>query len=448
VLGERRLDEVAEAVLDSAQADQTEVVITAQDAALTRFAANGIHQNVAESGANVRVRSVIGKRIGVATTNDLGADALVDLVRSAETVARLQQENPEFLSLPAPQPIRAADALCESTAACAPEARAEGVASIVGQAKANGLDASGAFSTSVDELMVANSLGTCAYHAGTSASVMTVVMGKTGSGFAADVAKDVDEVDPVAVGRIAVEKALRSAHPEAIEPGEYTVILEEAAVANLVFFLGYLGLGAMSLQEGRSFLSGRLGERITGDAITIRDDGLDPRGIPLPFDFEGVPRREISLIERGVARNVVYDSFTAGRDPGKEPTGHGLAAPNSFGPIPIHLFMEPGSSTIEEMIASTKRGIWVTRFHYTNPVHPVKTILTGMTRDGTFLIENGEVSKPLKNLRFTQSILGAFEKVEALTREAKMVRSGFGSVVTFAPAAKIHDFRFTGTTEF
>ena len=448
MLGEERLKGIADAVLRAATADQTEVVLTTQDEYLTRFAANAIHQNVAETGGNVRIRSVIGKRIGVASANDFGKAALVDLVRNAEGAARLQQENPEFQSLPEPQPIQTVDAYCESTAACTPEERAGGVGSIVRQAEAKGLTAAGAFSTSVDELLVVNSLGTCAYHVGTTASVMSVVMGETGTGYGAGVDKDVSALDPAEAGRIAVDKALRGANPAQIEPGEYTVILEETAVANMLFFLGYLGLGALAAQEGRSFMNGRFGEKVTGDEITIWDDGLDPRGIPLPFDFEGVPRRKVTLIERGVAKNVVYDSFTAGREPGKASTGHALTAPNALGPIPIHLRMAPGSATIEEMIASTERGIWVTRFHYTNPVHPVKTILTGMTRDGTFLIEEGRVTGPLKNLRFTQSILEAFENVEMLGRESKMVESGFGSITTFAPAAKISGFRFTGATEF
>jgi len=448
VLDEERLKEIADTVLGLAEADQTEIVVATQNESLTRFAANTIHQNVAETNVRVRIRSVMGKRIGLASTNDLSEAALGDLVRNAEAAAGLQRENPEFRSLPEPRPFIPVEAYAESTARCTPGKRAEGVESIVRQAKASGLTASGSFSTSVEELLVANSLGTRAYHAGTTAHVMSVVMGESGSGYAADVAKDIADLDPAEVGRIAVDKALRSAEPGSIEPGAYTVILEEAAVANLVFFLGYMGLGALSVQEGRSFMNGRFGEQVTGDAITIRDDGLDPRGLPLPFDFEGVPRRKLSLIEKGIAGDVAYDSFTAGREPGKTSTGHALPPTSTFGPIPIHLFMESGSSTVEEMIASTDRGIWVTRFHYTNPVHPVKTVLTGMTRDGTFLIEEGRVARPLKNLRFTQSILEAFGNVEALGREAKMVRSGFGNIATFAPAAKIERFRFTGTTEF
>ena len=226
------------------------------------------------------------------------------------------------------------------------------------------------------------------------------------------------------------------------------MILEEDAVASMLSTLGRLGCGALAIQEKRSFMNGRLGTQITGDNITIWDDGHDPRGLVLPFDFEGVPKQRVTLIEEGVAKGVVYDSFTAGREEKKPSTGHSLPAPNTVGPMPINMFMAPGQATKEEMVASTERGVWVTRFHYTNPVHPVKTVLTGMTRDGTFLIENGQITRPLKNLRFTQSILEAFAQAEMLGAELEAIAAGWGGVVTCAPAAKIRGFNFTGTTEF
>jgi len=280
------------------------------------------------------------------------------------------------------------------------------------------------------------------------ATVMTVIMSDDSSGYASAAGQDVSALDPSDIGRIAVDKALRSKNPTPIEPGSYTVILEEEAVATMMFYLGYLGFGALAVQEGRSFMSGHIGEKVTGDNISIWDDGFDPRGVVRPFDFEGVPKQKVTLIENGIAVNAVYDSATAAREPGKQSTGHGLPAPNTMGPIPINLFMKPGTATKEELIASTERGIWITRFHYVNPVHPVKAILTGMTRDGTFLIENGKVVRPLKNLRFTQSILEAFANAELLSRDLKMVKLGFGNFVSCAPAAKINGFAFTGTTEF
>jgi predicted Zn-dependent protease len=448
VLGKDRLEEIADRVLALSSGDQTEVLISSQDEHLTRFAVNTIHQNVSETDATVRVRVAFGGKVGVASGNDLNDEALQKVVESAETVARFQQDNPDFHSLPEPQAVREVDAYARSTAVCSPQERAKGVVAICSLSRGHSLEASGAFSTAVEEVMVANSLGVSAYHRGTVAHLVSVITGDSGSGYAAVGAVDVSDVDPEAVGRIAVDKALRSRDPSGIEPGAYTVILEEDAVADMLFTLAYLGFGALAVQEGRSFMNDRFGDQITGENISIWDDGCDPRGLMLPFDFEGVPKQRVVLIENGIAKGVVYDSFTAGREEGKMSTGHSLPAPNTFGPYPMNLFMAPGRSTKEQMLASTERGIWVTRFHYTNAVHPIKTVLTGMTRDGTFLIENGQITRPLKNLRFNQSILEAFGQAEMVGSEPKLVKSDWGSTATHVPAAKLNGFRFTGTTEF
>ncbi|MFN2111452.1 MAG: TldD/PmbA family protein [Anaerolineae bacterium] len=446
MLGKQKLKAIADRVLGFSSADQTEVVIMGVDEHLTRFATNRIHQNVSETDVTVRVRAVFGKKMGVASGNDLSDEALRQVVDAAETVARFQQDNPDFRSLPEAQPAQEIDAYVAATAEWSPEQRAQGVATICTLSRENGLQAAGAFSTEVQELLVANSLGVAAYHCGTDANLVTVIMSDDSSGYGAAAAADVSTLDPEAVGRTAVDKALQSRHPTGIEPGAYTVILEEAAVADMLSSLGFMGFGALALQEGRSFMSGRLGQQVTGENITIWDDGLDPRGLVLPFDFEGVPKQRVTLIEKGIAQNVVYDSFTAGREEGKTSTGHSLPAPNTFGPIPLNLFMAPGTATKEEILASTERGIWVTRFHYTNTVHPIKTVLTGMTRDGTFLIENGTITRPLKNFRFTQSILEAFSRAEMLSAECKLISGRRGGI--YVPAAKIHEFQFTGTTEF
>jgi predicted Zn-dependent protease len=446
VLGQKRLAEIAERVLREAKADQTEVMVTSNDSYLTRFATNTIHQNVSESDATVRVRAIADQKTGVATGNDLSEAGLKRLVQTAERIASFQQRNPEASFLPAPQPIRTVNSYVDATAKFAPLDRAKGVERILAPSRANGLDAAGAFSTEEQEIYIANSLGVSAYHRGTIAAIVTVVMSQDSSGFASDASIDVSRIDPAAVGKTAIDKALPSRNPTAIEPGDYTVILEEEAVADMLFFLGYMGMGALSVQEGRSFMCGKIGERVTGDKITIWDDGLDPRGLPLPFDFEGMPKQKIMLIEKGIARNVVYDSATAAKEPGKTSTGHSLPAPNTQGPLPINLFMEPGKSTKEEMLASTDRGIWVTRFHYTNILHPVKTVITGMTRDGTFLIEKGKIVRPLKNLRFTQSILEAFANVELVGSKLKVAKDDWNALGTTAPAVKIRNFRFTGAT--
>jgi predicted Zn-dependent protease len=199
------------------------------------------------------------------------------------------------------------------------------------------------------------------------------------------------------------------------------------------------------VQEGRSFLNGHFGEQLVGENITLWDDGLDPAGVPMAFDFEGVPKRRVTFFDRGIARDVVYDSYTAGRE-GKESTGHALPAPNTYGPLPLNLFLAPGDADQAALLRGIDRGLWVTRFHYVNVVHPTKAILTGMTRDGTFLIEDGEITRPVHNLRFTQSVLEALSQVEAIGRDAQMLQDELGG--TRVSGLRIGQFTFSSATQF
>jgi predicted Zn-dependent protease len=292
---------------------------------------------------------------------------------------------------------------------------------------------------------VSNSRGVFAHFPSTISDLTVVVMSDDSSGYASACSADVREIDAEETGREAIGKALRSRNPRNIDPGEYTVILEEPAVAELLQYIAYLGFGALAVQEGRSFMGGKFGQRVTGENISIWDDGLDPSGLPMPFDFEGVPKQRVDIISRGVAEGIVYDSYTADKEH-KESTGHALPAPNTYGPLPTNLFMQPGDATREEMLASVERGLWITRFHYVNPVHPLKAILTGMTRDGTFWIEKGEVVGAIKNLRFTQGILEALSQARLIGRETKLHRGFLGGIRV--PALCLDTFAFTGATEF
>ncbi len=443
MFGPERFQQIADLVLQHSRADQTEIVFMGGEEALTRFANSYIHQNVARNDAQVSIRAVVGRRIGVASTNDLAPDSLRRTAEQALAIARVQIEDPAFRGLPGPAPLAAIAAVDEATTACTPEERARRVGVICRLAQEKGLRASGALSTRYNEVGVANSLGVRAYFPRTQAELTTVVMGETGSGYASGSAMAVAEIDEEALGQEAIDKALRSAGRTELEPGEYEVVLEEYAVAHLVGYMAYLGFSALALQEGRSFM--RLGERIVGPEISIWDDGLDPSGMPMPFDFEGVPKRRVDLIAQGVAQAVVYDSYTAGREDGRTSTGHALPAPNSFGPFPLNLFVAPGSTPRRELGRSIQRGLWVTRFHYIRPVHPLKAILTGMTRDGTFLIENGEITRPVKDLRFTQSVLEALSEVVAISRETRLCGGEFAAPIR-APAVHLRRFRFTGAT--
>ncbi|MHB8926153.1 MAG: TldD/PmbA family protein [Bacillota bacterium] len=447
MVGRENALKLIEQALKHSPGDQTEVLLRGEDSYLTRFAQSHIHQNVGEKDATVAVRVIMGKKIGSASANALDEGSVRRTVEKAAEIARLQRENPDFKSLPGPSPVPEVDGFSPRTAEMSPEDRAKAVEAVIARAKKKGFEAAGAFSTGARELAVGNSLGVRAYHAGTSASLVTVAMSPTSSGYAEENSADASQIDPGAVADVAVKKCADSVESAKVEPGEYEVILEELAVFNLVNYLSRLGFSALALQEGRSFLVGRLGQKIVGESITLWDDGLDPAGTVMPFDFEGVPKQKLMLIENGVAKNVVYDSYTAGREPGKKSTGH--ATPGfygSFGPAPMNLFLKPGQASIEDMIKSTKRGILVTRFHYTNPIHPVKTIITGMTRDGTFLIENGMVKGAVKNFRFTQSVLEAFSNVEMIGRTPKLISGFFGG--SSVPALKVSRFNFTGVTEF
>jgi predicted Zn-dependent protease len=276
-----------------------------------------------------------------------------------------------------------------------------------------------------------------------------VVQNETGSGYASFISRDCDRlrVEPLVGGAIA--KASRG-RPQEVKPGEYDVILEPDAVHELLSFLGYLGFHGLAFQEGRSFFCNQLGKKLVDEQVTIYDDGMDPQGLQVPFDFEGVPKQKIIFFEEGVARSVTHDSFTAGRA-GLDSTGHALIPPNPEGPIPLNLFMQAGRTSLEEIVRTVRRGIYVTRFHYTNVVEPMKAVITGMTRDGTFLIEDGEIKHPLKNLRFTESVLQALSRVRAVSRERKTCSSGsvYGRrfiTGTVVPALRIDGFNFSGVS--
>ena len=305
------------------------------------------------------------------------------------------------------------------------------------------MTAYGSFATSLESTAVANSKGVRAAGTRTTAQLITVSMGPGGgSGYAEAAAVDASTIDAGALGREAAEKARATADAVLVEPGDYPVVLEEYAVVDLLDMLGYLGFSALAVQEERSFAEP--GKRIGSDLVTIVDDGHDPAGLPLAFDFEGVAKQRVELVERGICRGVVYDAQTASRD-GVASTGHGLPAPNPWGPFPLNMVMDAGAASRDELIGGLDRGLLVTRFHYTNPVHPKLAIVTGMTRDGTFLVEGGRIVGPVKNLRYTQSYLAALAGTVAVARERKTLRGFLGGVVV--PAVRIDGWTFTGGTE-
>jgi PmbA protein len=437
---------LAEGVLRLAEgggATEAEVMVAAGDEALTRFANSEIHQNVAEADVRVNLRFVRGKRVGVASSGRTDPDALRRLAETAGRIAAIAEETPDWTGLPAAGPAEpVVGGFAQGTAGASPELRADGVRAVIEAADRAGVTAFGSFATGTECVAIATTTGIRAAEARTSARLLVVTMGPgDGTGYAEAAAVDATTIDAAAVGYEAAEKARRSARPVDLPPGDYPVVLGEYAVTDLLDNLGFTGFSGLAVEEGRSFFEP--GRRIGSELVTLVDDARDPAGMPASFDYEGVPTRRVVMLEAGVCREIVHDAATAARA-GVASTGHGLPAPNPWGPFPLHAAMAAGSTPRAALLAGLRDGLLVTRFHYTNVVHPKLAVITGMTRDGTFLVRDGEIVGPVRNLRFTQSYLDALAAVEAVSSERRLLRGELGAVLV--PAVRIATWRFTGAT--
>ncbi len=431
-----------ERALSLSTAQDADVYLSSQDLALTRFAGNAIHQNVSHSNVTLNIRAVEGQRLGRATTNDTSDDGIRKALEAAKRNALLMPEDPAFPGLPEPQPAPRVASWDESAAACPPLTRARMVGEVCRQGAAKGLDTSGACRTGVQEIAVVSSRGVRAYHAGTFAGLIITTRSDTSAGWAKGGSWRLDQIDYPALAREAVDKAVRGRDPQPINPGDYTVVLDHYAVDDILEALSLYGMGAQAVQEGRSWMNGIQGTRAMSESVSIWDDGGSLTGWPMPFDVEGVPRRKVELVENGVVNAPVHNTYTAAQD-GVPSTGHQqyFVGP----PIASNLFMRAGDRSVDELIASTRRGLYITRFFYTRLSHNRGCVMTGMTRDGTFLIKDGEFRHPVKDLRFTQSYVDALNGVESVGDEAKLVLNEVG-FATCVPALKLASFNFTGVT--
>jgi predicted Zn-dependent protease len=446
MIEEKEVRKLSDAILMRCKGDPAELTISFSDMALTRFANNIIHQNVAERDAEVTLRYFIGKQIGTASTNRLDQTGLDELVERARTNAKASPEDPNYPGLPEPQAYQHVAAWDAETANYSPEKRARAVGAVCQMAVEKGMNSSGAFSTGSSDLVVANTRGVFNYHSQTNADFQTVVMSDDSSGRAQESAWKADDLVVEALGKEAIETAARGHNPRKIDPGEYTVVLEHYVTEDLLSSLNFYGMGAQSLQEGRSWMTDRIGKQVLSPLISIWDDGLDLHGSPLPFDFEGVPKQHVDIVKQGVVMGPVYDRYS-GAKMGKPSTGH--ATPinfRGFGPLAINLFMAAGDVSVEDMIASTKKGLYINRFWYTRLVHPRDCVMTGMTRDGVFMIEEGEIAYPVKNLRYTMPYVQALANVEAVGKASHLLVGEFGGISNNVPALKLTGFNFTGST--
>jgi predicted Zn-dependent protease len=438
--------EAALVLLDKAlgysKAQETDIYLNAQDLGLSRFAGGTIHQNVAHGNVVLNVRSVVGKRLGRATTNDLSDSGIKKAVESAHQNALLMPEDSSFIGLPPPSDAVTVESWDEATAFCSPETRAKIVHGVCLQGKGHDLNVSGACRTGVQEIAVVSSHGTRAYHAGTFAGLIINTMSDDSAGWAKGGGWRLADMDTEALGREAVGKAVDGRKPMAIEPGRYPVVLDTYAVDDILEALSLYGMGAQAVQEGRSWMNDIIGDRAMSPNVTIWDDGSATQGWPVPFDAEGMPRRRVDVITAGVINTPVHNSYTAGKY-GLVSTGH--QAYFTGAPIASNLFMQEGDSSLQGLIGSTERGIYITRFFYTRLAHSKGCVMTGMTRDGTFMIENGQITHPVKDLRFTQSYVDALAGVELVGRESKLVLNEVG-FATRVPALKLASFNFTGVT--
>jgi predicted Zn-dependent protease len=435
---------LAERVLSFARDGEAEVLVTDGDLGLTRFTHNAIHQNIASADTAVRVRTIVDGRTGVAATNALDESSLRDVVERARAMGALAPPDLDAPGLVANAPVAAPPgAFDEPTANASPAERARIVADITRLADERGLWAAGYVTSERSGITIANSAGTRLSYDGTSCGLNVKANGTDSTGFAEYHSTRFADLDGVAAGTIAVEKAIASKAPVAVEPGEWTVVLEPAAFGELLSYLtGHFS--AQAYDEGSSFLSEGLDRAYAGEAVTMSDDHAHPLLAGQPFDYEGYPTRRIHLLDRGIAHELLTNSTWAKRLH-RTNTGHGLPAPSAYGPMARHVVMSGGTHETKDLVANVKRGLLVTRFWYIRPVDHRRTIVTGMTRDGTFLIENGEIVGGVRNMRFNQSIL---EALRSATFSKDVARTGGYSYSSVVPTARIENFRFSSGTDF
>jgi predicted Zn-dependent protease len=438
------LERLAARVLKFSAADETEVDVSSTTDALTRFANNTIHQNVAEQNLAISIRTVVDGRTARATTNKTDDESLRCAVAAAVRLAHNQPKNPDLLPMLRSQKYQKVSRRFDATADATPQDRARAVTGVCKMADKTKQTAAGIFATASTQSILANSRGLFANYEQTRAEFSVTILEDDSSGWAKANSPDVRKIDPDALAESASRKAATSRKPRALEPGHYTVILEPPAVLDLVGFLFYDFAGTAVLDK-RSCFTGRIGKKILGENVTLWDDVYHPLQTGAPYDGEGVPRQKALLVDRGVPKNLVYSRATAKKMKAK-PTGHGFSLPNDYGEAPMNLVFSGGDKSVGEMVRSTDRGVLVTRLWYIREVDPYEKVLTGMTRDGTFLVENGKVAGGIRNFRFNQSILEMLSNIEMLGPAVRAAgEEAFEMVV---PPMKVRNFHFSEVTKF
>jgi len=445
-------------------ADEIEAIFTGSRFALTRFANNTIHQNVEEENSIVSIRTNFGGRSARATANQFDDASLQRAVTASENLAKVQAQDPDLMPMPTAEETNAGESgknilptrFFEETVAITPADRADVVKRIVSVADKNKLTTAGIYSTSDSREGIFNSRGLAKWHQQTAAEISITMLADDSSGWQKSNSPDVRNLNPVQLADAAAQKAVQSAHPRELAPGKYTVILEPAAVLDIVGFM-FWDFSGVAILDQRSFLNDRIGTKLFGENISISDDVAHPLQSGSPFDGEGMRRQQVQLVENGVVKQVVYARATAKKMKASEfaakvgpiaPTGHGFPLPNEAGEMPSNVVFSATAKpqSLEQMIASTERGVFVTRLWYIREVDPYEKIVTGMTRDGTFLVENGKIKSGIRNFRFNQSLISMLSNVEAMSVPVRA--SGEESFDMVVPAMRVKEFNFTEVTKF
>ncbi len=445
---ERESFDVIDRALAAAGADEADAAFFANDQNISRFANSQLHQNMSEESASLTLRVIVNGAMGVATTTSFDDEEIARTADLAREAARHSDAVQGFTGLYRDnEPLPHVDAFDDATAKLAPMEKAKALRTMFD--RHSGVLFAGAYASGSSSVAVGNTHGVRRYTTMTDADATVIAIAKSGSGYATRRERSATRMDLAELGAEATMKATMCADVvEDLQPGAYDVILEPPALAEVFDWLNMIAFTGQSFEDGSSFFVGNLGKRILGENFTLIDDSLDPEFLPFPFDIEGLPKRRVALVENGVIKTPVLDKAWADRL-GLAPTAHAWSLGSPEHGAAFHLSMNGGKSSREEMIASTKLGIWVTRFNYVNGLLEPKTaLMTGTTRDGTFLIRDGKVAARLPNLRWTQSMVEAFSNIEMLSRERRIVGTWYNPFGgTLAPVVKIRGWQITGKQE-
>ncbi len=446
IIDKEKAREMLKAALSYSTSDMAEAVIEQNRLALTRFAEHRITDHIDQDETALYIRCVKDKKLGVISTGDLSPTGIKKAVADCEAMLAYMVPDEDFISLEKPSDEKVTENLVsEDTASFGPTQRAEAIARIFEVAQQGYCDSSGAFRIEQKTLAVANSLGVSRYFTGNQAQISMTLAGKeNNSGWSMAYNHDASKIDTENLAFAALQKAASSKDPIALEDGKYTVILEPAAVGQLLILLSFMGFGCATLYQHRSFMAGKIGDKIAGENFTVAEDPFDPDFASPLIDYEGTPRKKVQLIENGIAKGVVYNSYYANLL-NTQSTGSALAPDNSYGPYPKNMVVAAGDSSIPEMIKNTEKGVYITHFWYLNFLNPMQTMVTGTTRDGTFQIEHGEITSPIRNMRTNQSILDAFSNITALSKD-RVVYPQY-SILMKVPAMKIDNFNLVTEAE-